>query len=250
VHNVVFVSQNNLIYELDSNGNMIPSPCSSQQSPSNDINNPLHLPEVQSSIISHLQSNSAQWATSDLLDTITKSHPMLARGMHDPRYTAALQSMQTKPKETLELLKETSPDIVEWLMEFCSVMGEHFLRVGEERDGKEGGVNDGEKEGGAKVRELGPLEKKALERHHEMQIAKDDNSARDVRNPSNPSKEMDNQVSSILANEELRSILMDPVMQAIMEECSTGNKLRYYMTHEEFGPKLRRLMDVGLIQLT
>lgn len=167
--------------------------------------------------------------------------------MHDPRYTAALQSMQTKPKETLELLKATSPDIVEWLMEFCSVMGEHFLRMGEERDGKGGGAIDGGKEGGAKVREMGPLEKKALERHHEMQM--DDNAAQNVRNASSPSNEMDDQVSKILANEELRCILMDPVMQGIMEECSTGNKLRYYMTHKEIGPKLRKLMDVGLIQL-
>ncbi|KAL3826243.1 hypothetical protein ACHAXA_006271 [Cyclostephanos tholiformis] len=238
--------QKNLIYELDSNGNIIPLPCN-RQSPSHNINNQLHLPEVQSSIISHLQSNSAQWATSDLVDTIIKSHPKLARGMYDPRYTAALQNMQTNPKETMELLKETSPDIVEWLMEFCSVIGDHFLQMGEVRDGKECRVNEGERWEGAKVREMGPLEKKALERHQQMQ-AKDNESNRDFRNAS-PSNEMDNQVASILASEELRSILMDPVIQEIMEECSTGNKLRHYMTHEEFGPKLRMLMEAGLIRL-
>lgn len=201
-------------------------------------------------MLSHLQSNSAQWATPDLLDTITKSHPKLARGMQDPRYMEALQNIQTRPKETMELLKKTSPEIVEWLMEFCGVMGEHFVRMGEERDGKESGTNEGEKGVEAKVREMGILEKKALKRHERMQATKDEDSARAFRDAAAlPSNEMDNRVSSILANDEIRSILMDPVMQTIMEECSTGNRLRYYMTHEEFGPKLRRLMEVGLIRV-
>ncbi|KAL3764473.1 hypothetical protein ACHAW5_000137 [Stephanodiscus triporus] len=242
-------SQNYLIYELDNDGNMVPSQCS-RQSSSTNINSPLHFSEVQVAMLSHLQSNSAQWATPDLLDTITKSHPKLARGMQDPRYTEALQSMQTRPKETMELLKRTSPEIVEWLMEFCGVMGEHFVRMGEERDGKDGGTNEGEKGVEAKVREMGILEKKALKRHEQMQITKDEDSAPDFRDAAaNPSIEMDNQVSSILANDEIRSILLDPVMQKIMEECSTGNRLRFYMTHEEFGPKLRRLMEVGLIRV-
>jgi hypothetical protein len=200
-------------------------------------------------MLSHLQSKSAQWATPDLLDTITKSNPKLARGMQDPRYMAALQNMQTRPKETIESLKKTCPEILEWLMEFCGVMGEHFLRLGEEQDGKKGGSSEGEKGGGAKVREIGPLEKRALERHQKMKSAKDEGSAPAYRDAAYPSNEMDNRASSILADEELRTILMDPVMQSIMAECSTGNKLRYYMGHEEFGPKLRRLMEVGLIRV-
>ncbi len=200
-------------------------------------------------MLSHLQSNSAQWATPDLLDTITKSHPKLARGMQDPRYTAALQNMQTRPKETMESLKKSSPEIVEWLLEFCGVMGEHFLRIGEERDGKKGGSSEEGKGYGVKVREMGPLEKKALERQQQMQSAKDEGSAPAYQDAANPSNEMNSRVSSILANEELRSMLMDPVMQSIMEECSAGNKLRYYMGHEEFGPKLRRLMEAGLIKV-
>ena len=72
---------------------------------SNDKNNPLHLPEVQSAMLSRLQTNSDQWATPDLLDTITQNYPKLARGMNDPQYMAALQCMQTNPKETLERLR-------------------------------------------------------------------------------------------------------------------------------------------------
>ena len=72
---------------------------------SNDKNNPLHLPEVQSAMLSHLQTNSDQWATPGSLDTITQNYPKLARGMNDPQYMAALQCMQTNPKETLERLR-------------------------------------------------------------------------------------------------------------------------------------------------
>ena len=95
--------------------------------------------------------------------------PKLARGMNDPRYMAALQCMQTNPKETLERLKETSPDIVDWLMEFCIVMGEHFIKLGGEEScegSKDAHVPPGII-GAEKIREMGPLEKKALEKHHQ-----------------------------------------------------------------------------------
>ena len=58
---------------------------------------------------------------------------------------------------------------------------------------------------------MGPLEKKALDKHKKMQ--------------KENVFEIDSEVSSILANDELRSILLDPQMQQIMEECSTGSKL-------------------------
>ena len=243
--------QKDLIYELDSDGNMIPSSSNdTTKQPTN--NNPLHLPEVQS----HLQSNSDQWATPDLFDTITKHHPKLAQRMEDPRYMAALQAMQTNPKETLERLKQSSPEIVEFLMEFCGVMGEHFTKLGSEDGGDDGGETKASRNMASdkKIREMGPLEKKALDRHKEMQKenpkeTKPNQQQQKQQRANSTMNETDSQVSSILANDELRSILLDPQMQQIMEECSTGSKLRYYMSHEEYGPKLRQLMEAGLIQV-
>ena len=246
---MIFTMQKDLIYELDSDGNMIPSS-------SNDINkqptnnNPLHLPEVQS----HLQSNSDQWATPDLFETITQNHPKLAQRMVDPQYMAALQAMQTNPKETLERLKQSSPEIVEFLMEFCGVMGEHFTKLGSEDGGDDGGETKASRNMASdkKIREMGPLEKKALDRHKETQKEKETKQNQQQQNQQRANSTMnetDSQVSSILANDELRSILLDPKMQQIMEECSTGSKLRYYMSHEEYGPKLRQLMEAGLIQV-
>jgi len=90
--------QKDLIYELDSDGNMIPSSSSTNDNNKPTTNTtPLHLPEVQSAMLSHLQSNSDQWATPDLFDTITQNHPRLAQRMAVDM--AALQGMQTNPKE-------------------------------------------------------------------------------------------------------------------------------------------------------
>ena len=107
------------------------------------------------------------------------------------------------------------------------------------------------------MREMGLLETRALEKHRQMQTVKDDEPTQrrasgtddGVASSSPMSKEMDDQVSTILANEKLRSILMDPIIQNVMDECSTGNKLRYYLAHDEFGPKLRLLLEAGLIQM-
>jgi len=231
---------------LDSDGNMVPPTATSDNNikQNTDKSNPLQLPEVQSAMSSHLQTNSKQWATPDLLDSITQNHPKLAQGMQNPQYMSALQSMQTNPKETLERLKQTSPEIVDWLMEFCGVMGEHFVKLGE-TSSKDKKVKSSSEDGNGsdlpplpsqKIREIGPLEKKALEKHQkeskQQQLLKEDE-----------------EVSAILGDEELHSILLDPKMQEVMRECSKGSKLNYYMSHPEYGPKLRRLVQAKLMQV-
>jgi hypothetical protein len=199
-------------------------------------------------MLSQLESNANLWARPDLLDTFTKHHPKLARGMNDPRYISALQGMQTHPKETLENLKNNCPEILDWLQEFCGVMGEHFIRLGIDQDGANNNRAKSASDANAtKVRELGPLEKRALEKHMNTNTTKDQRPLRN-NNADTSTTDMDERVSSILANDDLRSILMDPIMQQIMEECSTGNKFRYYMSHAEYGPKLRKLFDAGLIR--
>jgi hypothetical protein len=227
--------KNKLIYELDSEGNMIP--IQPQPSPQSSI-----LQEAQKAMASHL-ANNTEWATPDLLQTIS-NHPKLASGMNNPKFTAALQRMQSNPKETLEKLHNEEPEVVEFITEFCGVMGEHFCQLGE-KQGAASVVTSNEK-----VREMGVLEEKAMRKHkaeinqHNMQESTNQSTNHES------GADMDDQVSSILSNEELRSILMDTKMQQIMEECSTqSGKLQYYMRHEEFGPKLRRLMDAGLLRI-
>ena len=62
-------------------------------------------------------------------------------------------------------------------------------------------------------------------------------------------QEVDPQVEKILANPELKKLLMDEGMRNVMAECQRPGALRRYMSHPEWGPKLRILANHGLIQL-
>lgn len=233
-----YLLQNNLIYELDNEGNMVPI---EQTEPKSSI-----FTEAQNTLAADLASNT-EWATSDLLETIS-NHPKLAAGMSNPKYTAALQSMQCKPKETMERLRNEDPEVLEFLNEFCGVMGDHFCKLGEEQKSTNAKATNNSNAGIEKVREMGVLEEKAM-RKHKTEIDKLTNNTQNKSNNTDIAA-ADEHVASILSNDELRSILLDTKMQQILQECSTQNgKLHYYMRHEEYGPKLRKLMEVGLLRV-
>jgi hypothetical protein len=273
-------STSNLIYELDSDGNMMPIPKESSSTaaaatttttlPTNatnttNNNNPLLLHEVQSTMATHLQNTTSEWATPSLLAHISENHPNLERGMNNPKFMAVLHGMQSNPKETLERLQRendgddgdgSNDGVLEFVKEFCGVLGEHFVRLGEEEEEKAQQQKQNLQWSEPKVRELGPLEEKALHAHQiEQEKQRKEQSATITKSASTPSNTtqttnaMDDQVASILANDDLRSILLDPKMQQIMQECtSQDGKLHYYMRHEEYGPKLRKLMEAGLLK--
>lgn len=173
-------------------------------------------------------------------------HPTLSKGWNDPRYLAALEHMKTHPKDTMEKLKNDEPEIFHWLMEFLSVIGDHFSSLGEEEDKENNNALQKKDMTAAepKVREMGPLEEKAMrvlkaqpthQQHDEGTTADDE------------------EVTKILSNDSLRSILLDLKIQQVMEECARdgegAGKLQYYMRHDDFGPKLRVLMKAGLLKL-
>ena len=117
-------------------------------------------------------------------------------------------------------------------MEFLSVMGDHFVMLGEdERRTEEGKKKDKVLEEELKLsREMGPLEEKAMRRSQKAQPTSD-------QKQQEKSNSMDDEeVTKILSNDALRSILLDPKMQQVMEECGSdgggAEKLRYYMLHE------------------
>ena len=234
--------------ELDSKGNTASPNHISQDATSNP--NPLYLPEVQDSLSSHLQSDQTKWASPSFLASLSQ-HPTLSKGWNDPRYMEALESMKTHPKETMEKLKADEPEILHWLMEFLSVMGDHFVMLGENDDTRteEGKEKDEvlEKEPKKLLREMDPLEEKAMRRSQKAQPTSD-------QKQQEKSNSMDDEeVTKILSNDALRSILLDPKMQQVMEECASdgggAGKLRYYMMHDDFGPKLRVLMNAGLLKV-
>jgi len=63
------------------------------------------------------------------------------------------------------------------------------------------------------------------------------------------SPDEEEQVQVILQNPELQAILADEAMQNILLQCQKPGALIHFMKHEVYGPKIRKLADVGLVQL-
>jgi len=60
------------------------------------------------------------------------------------------------------------------------------------------------------------------------------------------------ETDKILSNPELTQLLLDPEMQLIIQECTSfhnGNKFMYYMKHPDYAPKLRKLIEAGLLKV-
>ena len=163
--------------------------------------------------------------------------------------------MKTHPQETMEKLKTDEPEILHWLMEFLGVMGDHFVTLGYSEEGGSEKKNNVQKnmtktEEPKVIREMGPLEEKA------MRVQKAQHTSNSQQQMQHNEKKIagDEEVNRILSNDVLRSILLDPKMQQVMEELASesgvgAGKLQYYMRHDDFGPKLRLLVEAGLLKM-
>ena len=221
---------------------------SNTESSSTTNSSPLYLPEVQDALSAHLQSDQTKWSSPTFINSLSQ-HPTLSKGWNDPRYMVALESMKTHPKETIEKLKADEPEILLWLMELLRVMGDHFVMLGDKDNGtKEGKEKEVHEEEPMLLREMGPLEEKAM-RMRRSQKAQ----STTYMKQQEKSNCADEEVTKILSNEVLRSILLDQEMQQVMEECASVSvgpgKLQYYIRHDKFGPQLRVLMNAGLLKL-
>eukprot|EP00616_Rhizochromulina_sp_CCMP1243_P012869 CAMPEP_0118974134 /NCGR_PEP_ID=MMETSP1173-20130426/11090_1 /TAXON_ID=1034831 /ORGANISM="Rhizochromulina marina cf, Strain CCMP1243" /LENGTH=383 /DNA_ID=CAMNT_0006923843 /DNA_START=15 /DNA_END=1163 /DNA_ORIENTATION=- len=169
------------------------------------------------------------WMTEDLMTKFAKN-PLLAKGLSDPRYTAAIQELQKNPKQAMEKFQH-DPELSAFLNEFCQTMGEHFTKLGDQQQPP---VDP------ATAAVHGPLAEDAVRRASER--AKQSPSP-----PPQPSKEEDAQVQRIMQDTELRELLMDSGLQRVMMECQQPGKLQMYMRDKTWGPKLRKLADAGLV---
>jgi len=164
------------------------------------------------------------WATKELMQKISEN-PKLKRFLMDPQFAAVLQSLEINPKETMKSL-QNQPEMLAILNEFCSIMGGHFSKLADDEKQR------------ASCRKMGPLEKRAVEKNKN-----------NIGWDNNVSKEEKERVNSILADRDLSKMLMDPDMQKIILECSSPGRMHYFMKSEEYGPKLRKLVEVGLLKI-
>ena len=177
--------------------------------------------------VSFLNQSKGQWATPDLMSKIAQN-PKLMSGMSNPKCQAALEAMVQNPKAAMQALKgKEHEDVQDFIKEFCSVMGHHFVKLGEEQKEEEGG-GDGKTQSQSdngdatksspliqEQRDMGPLAQKAMEREQERQ--KEGKKAWDAAELEDQDRK---RLDTVMQNEELTSLLMDPDMQRVIQECS------------------------------
>ena len=201
--------------------------------------NSLCINEVQEALNQNSIKNlsKGEWLTPDFMEQISQNST-LVNGMSNPMFLAALESLQKNPRMTRIKFKD-HPDILEFLNEFCSVMGQHFCKLGEEK--KE--VVNSQVNSNLLTRQLGPLEEAAIKKDRERIKITGKN------NPQKLSIEEQENVDRILSNKELASLLMDPATQKLMVEVALPGRMNAYLKHPEYGPKLKILIKAGLLKV-
>ena len=246
------------IFELDSEGNMVKSVGTAKEeiptirpkngsSGTRSESDRLRLQEVQdamknSSLGGMFGGNGGGTASiltddAELMQKIA-SNPRLAAGMRNPKFGAAMEAMQRDPVAAIERFRD-HPEIGHFLSEYCGVLGDHFTELGEkqEKEAAKARAKKGEGAGG----DMGPLAEAALRRDQERKARGE------AEAPMSQSEE--EMMQKIVADPEMAQILMDPAMQIIMQECALPGRMHAYMNHPDYGPKLRKLVQVGLLKV-
>ncbi len=185
---------------------------------SNDSSNPLNnlrIPEVQAAMKNTL-NNKKEWMTPDLLRRFA-TNPKLALGLQNPRFVKAMEELQKDPEAAMAKYKDDAA-LQDFLQEFMGLMGDHMVNLGAAKKEKE-----------AKNQKL-EKEKQQEAMRKELEKA-------------------DPEVAKVLQNQEVASILADPNMQKIMQECTKPGMLRKYMSDPAIAKKFRLLQKHGLIQM-
>ena len=178
--------------------------------PANPLNN-LRIPEVQAAMKNTL-NNQKEWMTPDLLRRFA-SNPKLALGLQNPRFVKAMEELQKDPEAAMAKYKDDAA-LQDFLQEFMGLMGDHMVNLGENKKEQEA--------------------KKQKQQQEAMQ---------------KELEKADPEVAKVLRNQEVASILADPNMQKIMQECTKPGVLRKYMNDPAIAKKFRLLQKHGLIQM-
>ena len=200
---------------------------------------PLHLKEVQEAMNDNTNSawnnlSNTEWSSPDLLNRISEN-PKLIAGMANPKFTAALEALKNDPQEAMKIFRDHE-DVMEFLNEFCSLLGDHFTKLGEKETQTQSQ--------NLREEDLGPIAFRALQKESE----------RKERGETLVNEGMDQQeqeqYDAIMKDEELTRIMMDVDIQRVIQECSTiPGKMQMYMRHEDYGIKLRKLIQAGLLRV-
>uniref|UniRef100_A0A7S1BMR0 STI1 domain-containing protein n=1 Tax=Corethron hystrix TaxID=216773 RepID=A0A7S1BMR0_9STRA len=167
-----------------------------------------------------------------------RSSPHLLERLSDPRYAAALEEMRVDPGRAKKKYQDV-PEMINFFRDFCGVVGDHFMQLDaaqKREQGRRSYENGDGVEIQAKSRNVG--EDVAI-----RELGKG-NFTTTPQNDADAAK-----VDAILQDREMAEMLMDPEMKKVMADCSRPGAMRAFMSHPKWGPKLRKMIDHGLLQV-
>lgn len=190
------------------------------------------------------------WANDDLTNRL-QSNAVIRKGMRNPKCMAAMQLFQSNPKEA-QARFQGDAEVEAFMREFSGVMSEHFTSLGEKQEKEAAQVkasapthplvqpvsSSNPPISGAGGPNLGPLHKQALANSHKTTT---------LTQTESDKVEEQKKVDKILANEELREMLLDPKLQQILQECGDPAKFQRHMSDPETARKIKLLFENGLV---
>ena len=204
----------------------------------------LVLDEVQTAmktdnpVLAQLQQG--DWVTPDLTK-IMMGNEILSRGLRNPKCTAAIELMQSNPKEAQRRF-QGDPEVDIFMREFGRVMGAHFEALGNSNQkqqqagaGLAGRSSSSGSDGQVPVGPVGPLHAEVLKK------------AEGQRKIIETSQAEEEQVKRIIGDPELTAMLMDPELQRILQECGDPVKFQRHMRDPVIACKILRLREAGLV---
>lgn len=195
------------------------------------------LPEVQAAMESN--PGNVPWLTPELLSQLA-SRPQVMAAFQSPLFSEYLRLIEKNPEAAQKCL-ERDPESKAVMLELAGILGKHFEKLGAAQDAA---AAEEEKK---KREALGPLAQKALSKY-ESDIAAGGEAAKQAKKQMEASTK-DDDVQKILADKELYGILTDVKIQQVIQDCSGGGSLHRHMRDAETGPKLRKLIEAGLLKV-
>lgn len=186
-----------------------------------------------------------EWMTPDLLEQF-KANDIISAGMANPKCVTAMQLLQTNPAAA-KMKFEHDPEVSIFLAEFGRVMAAHFEKLGgsgSSSSGVSGSTNA--PPSGSKIAEIGPLQAEALSRAKKIEKTKGPTTV-NVGGSTSMQDADDKRVQEVLADDELRTMLLDPELQRVIQECNNPALLRKHMQDPVTAYKIKKLCNSGLL---
>jgi hypothetical protein len=196
----------------------------------------------------------------DNLTARMQSNDVIRRGMMNPKCVAAMQLFQSDPKQAQARFAGDA-EVEIFMREFSLVMSEHFMELGRQQDAQKqkqdqsqamtkaqtpliqpvssSGRGKSNSTASASSSSMGPLHEQALKNSHRVPGTM-------TQTPESKAAE-DKKVEKILQSDELREMLLDTKLQAILQECNDPVKFQRHMQDPVIAKKIKILFENGLV---